>query len=59
MIPEFGKILSADLEGANTPELARIGVAQALTKFWRMIISNHSLAKFFFSGTAIVGESEK
>lgn len=57
MIPEFGKILSADLEGANTPELARIGVAHALTKFWRMIISNHSLAKFFFSGTAIVGPS--
>ena len=53
MIPNFGDILTKNLTGANTPELARIGIAQSLSEFWSVLIANNSFGNFMFKGTAI------
>lgn len=55
MIPNFGDILTKNLSGANTPELARIGIAQSLSEFWSVLIANNSIGNFMFKGTAIEG----
>lgn len=55
MIPNFGDILTKNLTGANTPELARLGIAQSLTEFWNVLIANNSIGNFMFKGTAIEG----